>query len=1077
VSSLLNGGSGIAVSSLSTSTPQAISSLTDIVTGPVTYNVSSISKSGNTFTATIGGAPSPQYLPNGATVTFGASGCGTFDNLSTTITSTPGTLSFSFSASGTAPSVSGCTVTGIASTPTTTVTATVPNHGFVSGEAVTIAGASPAAYNGTYNVTVLSVNTFSYAIPVAQTTNATTAGTASGTSTTAIATAANHGFTNGQTVIISGANPSGYNGTFVISNVTTNTFTYTVASPLTPNISTSLLATGGATTTVTATTAVAHGFTSGELVSIAGASDPGYNGQFPVTVTGTNSFTYTTSSPLPANTSSTVTASAGTQATVTATTSQAHGFLVGQSVTIAGVSSPSQFDGTFTVASVPSPTSFTFSTGVALAPPTGTPTVQAIYPQAWVTVPNHGYSSAQIVTIAGANPTGYNVTEPIMVIDANNFAMPLAASPGPNTSSAVYSKIMTTTAQAYSVNHGFATGDSVTISGATPTAFNGTFTVTVIDANDFTYTLASPEGDASGAIYASAGAASSTARTNLINWVRGQDNAQDENQNGLYTDARASIHGDVLHSQPAVINYNRRASDPANVNNDVYIFYGANDGIFHGVKGGSGSSVGDPAPGTEVWGFIPQELFGKLNRLRNDSPPVSSSYKKPYFADGPVGVYTIDGDNDGQLSSSADRANIYIAMHRGGRFVYGLDVLDPLNPKFLWEQSSSNLGVGELGETWSQPTVVPKVNASTNPVIVMGAGYDDQVEDQPNASITLADSSSVTTANGTYPRTMGRGIYVLDAFDGHVIFEASGHARADNSSFPYLVVPGMDCSIPATATITKERGGAVYDRAYFGDTCGNVWRLDFSDANPSNWHVTQLASLGSYTSSTDRRKFLFAADVVYETGYDAVLIGSGDREAPFDTSVTNRFYMIKDYATGALSTDSSGNPLFPTVTEATLYDATTDCIANPAACPNGVTSTISAQQLASANGWYITLGTGEMDVGSALAVGGTVFFNTNIPATVAQSQNMCTSNLGIARQYAVSVTNATPTVNYFGTTGGVINRYTTYAGGGFLPSPVPVTVQVGGQTVQAIISGTSVIPPPSTTLNARVREFWYRQME
>ena len=118
-----------------------------------------------------------------------------------------------------------------------------------------------------------------------------------------------------------------------------------------------------------------------------------------------------------------------------------------------------------------------------------------------------------------------------------------------------------------------------------------------------------------------------------------------------------------------------------------------------------------------------------------------------------------------------------------------------------------------------------------------------------------------------------------------------------------------------------------------------------------------------------------------------------------------------------------------------------------------------------------------MNVGAAVAVAGTVFFNTNVPATVAQSQAMCTSNLGIARQYAVSVTDATPTLGHFGATGGVIHRYTTYAGGGFLPSPVPVTVQIGGRTVQAIISGTSVIPPPGTSLNARVRGFWYREIE
>lgn len=51
----------------------------------------------------------------------------------------------------------------------------------------------------------------------------------------ATATSAAHGYTNGQSVLMAGANETEYNGTFVISNVTTNTFDYTVTgTPATP---------------------------------------------------------------------------------------------------------------------------------------------------------------------------------------------------------------------------------------------------------------------------------------------------------------------------------------------------------------------------------------------------------------------------------------------------------------------------------------------------------------------------------------------------------------------------------------------------------------------------------------------------------------------------------------------------------------------------------------------------------------------------------------------------------------------------------------------------------------------------
>src|SRR5205085_2236693 len=82
-----------------------------------------------------------------------------------------------------------------------------------------------------------------------------------------------------------------------------------------------------------------------------------------------------------------------------------------------------------------------------------------------------------------------------------------------------------------------------------------------------------------------------TQRTSIINWVRGQDNKDDENVNSSFTDIRASVHGDVLHSRPAVVNYNRFGGDK------VYLYAG-----FH--RGGQllyGFDVTDPATPKLLW--------------------------------------------------------------------------------------------------------------------------------------------------------------------------------------------------------------------------------------------------------------------------------------------------------------------------------------------------------------------------------------------------------------------------------------------------------------------------------------------
>src|SRR6185436_13592777 len=235
---------------------------------------------------------------------------------------------------------------------------------------------------------------------------------------------------------------------------------------------------------------------------------------------------------------------------------------------------------------------------------------------------------------------------------------------------------------------------------------------------------------------------------------------------GLPPDPRPSIHGDVLHSRPAVVNYNRR-TDTGNTDNDLYIFYGGNDGVFRAIKGGFGSSAGDPAVGTEVWAFVAPEHFGNLRRLRLNAPAISSGYKKPYFFDGPISVYTSDNNSlkaapdnvpDGKIvAADGDKVWLYLSMRRGGRFIYALDASDPLAPKMLWrkgcpsaetlaalkEANGCDLGFGELGYTFSEPkitTLHPSI--TTDPVLIFGAGYDPLVEDQSPASITCSTGTT-----------------------------------------------------------------------------------------------------------------------------------------------------------------------------------------------------------------------------------------------------------------------------------------------------------------------------------------------
>jgi type IV pilus assembly protein PilY1 len=98
---------------------------------------------------------------------------------------------------------------------------------------------------------------------------------------------------------------------------------------------------------------------------------------------------------------------------------------------------------------------------------------------------------------------------------------------------------------------------------------------------------------------------------NLIAWTRGTDNLANEAGPGSLTTVRPSVHGDVVHSRPVVINYG--GTPPR-----VVVFYGSNNGMLRAIEG---KQTGTGA-GNELWSFVVPETLGKLNRLREQTPKV-----------------------------------------------------------------------------------------------------------------------------------------------------------------------------------------------------------------------------------------------------------------------------------------------------------------------------------------------------------------------------------------------------------------------------------------------------------------------
>lgn len=567
---------------------------------------------------------------------------------------------------------------------------------------------------------------------------------------------------------------------------------------------------------------------------------------------------------------------------------------------------------------------------------------------------------------------------------------------------------------------------------------------------------------------------STVTAANLINWARGDDtyaggDTAAGQEGSSPPDAsitiRGSVHGDVLHSRPAVINYGGTTG--------VVVFYGANDGMFRAINGNQPNNPSDTSkplgnctvssdcaisvkdatgatarvpPGGELWSFVPSEFYKGLQQLYQNNPALTldaTPTGKTYFFDGAPSVYQ---------DSATGKAYIFLSARRGGRLLYALDVSDPANPKFMWKRSNADPGFAELGQTWSQPKVA-MIKGNANPVLIFGAGYDlNEDAEPPNAD------------------TMGRGIFIVDAITGNVLWQAGPGGGSNSCTGNPCKLAGMNYAIPADITLVDRDFDGLIDRLYAADTGGNIWRVDLqptSSGNVSTWQATQLASLGG--SGSTRRKFFFPPDVVLTKTYDVVLDITGDREHPLltqqATGVVNRFYMIKDTKVGMSSTGwtavhddtSSTANAVPTalfdVTAATPYDG-------------------------SLSGFYVTLaGAGEKGVNAPTTVGGQVYFGTNQP--IVPSSNVCQANLGTARSYAVNFLTGAST-------------FSVLDGGGLAPSPVfgIVTVKVGGadRELPFLIGGGGGLGPdgksglgaqkPSIPLKMRrQRTYWYRETD
>ncbi|MGD8938325.1 MAG: PilC/PilY family type IV pilus protein [Gammaproteobacteria bacterium] len=484
-------------------------------------------------------------------------------------------------------------------------------------------------------------------------------------------------------------------------------------------------------------------------------------------------------------------------------------------------------------------------------------------------------------------------------------------------------------------------------------------------------------------------------RTNLLKWAQGED--VDNEDDDTSTNIRKHM-GAPLHSRAVVITYGGTEAAPDNV-----IFFGTNEGYLHAI---------DADDGSEVFSFVPQELLPNLNTYYENQVGTNL----PYGLDGAISYWVNDVNGDHIIDSvDGDFVYLYVGMRRGGRNYYALDVTNRNAPVLKWVIKGGDEGFEELGQSWSRMVKTKvKVGSDIKDVLIFSGGYDPDQDDKETRS---AD-------------TQGRAIYMVDADTGALVW--SGGPTTEANGTPIQTYADMNYSIASDVRVIDVNRDRLADQMYVGDMGGQLWRFDIANGNSAGQLVGGgvIADLALNASDTNdaanNRRFYYPPDIAIgrkgSQRFLTISIGSGYRAHPLNTTIQDRFYMLRhaDIYTAPSS--------YTKLTPSDFYDATDNVIGTGTASEQADAQT---ELWTNHKGWYIDLNSnGEKVLAAALTFDYQIIFTTYEPT---DSGSACSAGSGQGRVYAVNLLDATPALlNADGTVS--TSRYTELDRNGIPPT-------------------------------------------
>lgn len=303
--------------------------------------------------------------------------------------------------------------------------------------------------------------------------------------------------------------------------------------------------------------------------------------------------------------------------------------------------------------------------------------------------------------------------------------------------------------------------------------------------------------------------------------------------------------GGIIHSFPVQMTYSGRITATGELATDDItlpdgtILKPRNQSVMYGSMEG-GLHIVDAATGVEQMVFVPAEI---LNNSVTSNALVKGGSGTPAPAHGIDAPWIVDSTyrTTGTYPNSqvnAIKMNVYGGLRMGGSSYYGLDVLNPAEPKLKFRVGSDQADYTRMGQSWSKPVLIDiRYQGVPTRALVVGGGYDACYE---NPRFTLSGSSTANDTSSCTAKTRAKGnaVYVIDAETGKRLFWVSNTGSdANNADLRHSVVSRI-------STLDRDSDGYV-DHLYFGDLGGQVFRVDMD-----NYQTKSLTTTGGTTSTS-----------------------------------------------------------------------------------------------------------------------------------------------------------------------------------------------------------------------------------